>query len=130
VASELAATGVRVNAVCPTFVDTALTERTIRQIVETTGRNESESEQLVAAQSPLGRLLEPREVAEAVVFLASPAAAAINGQALVIDGGGIRPDAVRGRTPARDRLRRSAGALRAAWGRRRIDSGGPRELDF
>jgi NAD(P)-dependent dehydrogenase (short-subunit alcohol dehydrogenase family) len=90
VASELAGTGVRVNAVCPTFVNTALTEQAIRRIVETTGRDESETERMLAAQSPLGRLLEPREVAEAVVFLASPAAAAINGQALVIDGGGLQ----------------------------------------
>jgi len=38
----------------------------------------------------LNRLLEPEEVADAVAFLASPAAKAINGQALVIDGGGIQ----------------------------------------
>jgi NAD(P)-dependent dehydrogenase (short-subunit alcohol dehydrogenase family) len=90
VASEVAGSGVRVNAVCPTFVNTALTERAIRRIVETTGRAEDETEQLLAARSPMGRLLEPREVAEAVVFLASPASAAINGQALVIDGGGVQ----------------------------------------
>ena len=40
--------------------------------------------------TPLGRLLEPDEVAAAVVFLASPEAAAINGQALVLDGGGLQ----------------------------------------
>jgi NAD(P)-dependent dehydrogenase (short-subunit alcohol dehydrogenase family) len=39
---------------------------------------------------PLGRALEPEEVAEAVWYLASPQAAAINGQALVLDGGGIQ----------------------------------------
>ncbi len=90
VASELAGTGVRVNAVCPTFVNTDLTKRAIGRIVEATGRTEAESEAALARQSPLGRLLEPDEVADAIVFLASPASAAINGQALVIDGGGIQ----------------------------------------
>jgi NAD(P)-dependent dehydrogenase (short-subunit alcohol dehydrogenase family) len=90
VASELTGTGVRVNAVCPTYVRTDLTTRAIARIVETTSRTEAESLDALAGQSPLGRLLEPEEVADAVVFLASPAAAAINGQALVIDGGGIQ----------------------------------------
>jgi NAD(P)-dependent dehydrogenase (short-subunit alcohol dehydrogenase family) len=90
VAAEVAGTGVSVNAVCPTFVRTEMTTRTIENIVEQTGRTAAESEQALAASTPLGRLLEPEEVADAVVYLASPAAAAISGQALVIDGGGIQ----------------------------------------
>ncbi len=90
VSSELAGTGVRVNAVCPTYVRTELTARAVARIVEATGRTPAESEDALIRQSRLGRLLEPEEVADAVVFLASPAAAAINGQALVIDGGGIQ----------------------------------------
>jgi NAD(P)-dependent dehydrogenase (short-subunit alcohol dehydrogenase family) len=89
-ASELAGTGVRVNAVCPSYVRTELTERAVATIVQTTGRTQEESERALAQSSPLGRLLEPEEVAEAVVFLASVAAAAINGQAVVIDGGGVQ----------------------------------------
>jgi NAD(P)-dependent dehydrogenase (short-subunit alcohol dehydrogenase family) len=90
VAAELAGTAVRANAVCPTFVRTELTDRAIENIVKRTGRTESQAEEALARSSPLGRLLEPHEVADAVVFLASDGAAAINGQALVIDGGGIQ----------------------------------------
>jgi NAD(P)-dependent dehydrogenase (short-subunit alcohol dehydrogenase family) len=89
-ASELAGTGVRVNAVCPTFVRTEMTARSVDNIVQRTGRSPEQAEEALAAASPVGRLLEPDEVADAVVFLASPAAAAINGQSLVIDGGGLQ----------------------------------------
>ena len=90
VASELAGTGVTVNAVCPTFVRTEMTARTIENIVARTGRSAAQAQAALIASSPLGRLLEPEEVADAVVYLASPAAAAITGQALVIDGGGLQ----------------------------------------
>jgi NAD(P)-dependent dehydrogenase (short-subunit alcohol dehydrogenase family) len=90
VAAEYAGTGVRVNAVCPTFVRTDMTDRSIAHIVQRTGRTAQQAEEALAAASPLGRLLEPDEVAEAIVFLASAAAAAISGQAVVIDGGGIQ----------------------------------------
>ncbi len=90
VASELAGTGVRVNAVCPTFVRTDMTRRSIERIVESTGRTAEESEDALAHLSPLGRLLEPEEVADTIAFLASDAAEAITGQAVVMDGGGVQ----------------------------------------
>jgi NAD(P)-dependent dehydrogenase (short-subunit alcohol dehydrogenase family) len=88
VAAEVAGTGVTANAVCPTFVRTDMTSESVRRIVERTGRSESEAEAALTSASPLGRLLEPDEVAFAVAFLAAPEAGAINGQTLILDGGG------------------------------------------
>lgn len=90
VAAEVAGTGVTSNAVCPGFVRTEMTARSIERIVETTGRTAEQAERALADSSPLGRLLEPSEIAAAVAYLASDEAAAINGQTLVLDGGGIQ----------------------------------------
>jgi NAD(P)-dependent dehydrogenase (short-subunit alcohol dehydrogenase family) len=88
VAAEVAGTGVTANAVCPGWVSTAMMRRAVEHIVANTDRDEAQAEADLVAQMPLGRALKPEEVAEAVWFLASPQAAAINGQALVLDGGG------------------------------------------
>jgi len=90
VAAEVAGTGVTANAVCPGFVRTDMTRASVARIMARTGRGEAETEAAIAAMSPLGRLLEPEEVAFAVAFLAAPHAGAINGQTLVLDGGGIQ----------------------------------------
>jgi NAD(P)-dependent dehydrogenase (short-subunit alcohol dehydrogenase family) len=90
VAAEVAGTGVTANAVCPAFVRTDMTSESIARITETTGRSAQAAEAALAAASPLGRLLEPDEVAFAVAFLAAPEAGAINGQTLILDGGGIQ----------------------------------------
>ena len=89
-AAEVAGTGVTANAVCPAYVDTDMTTRTVETIVEKTGRTSNEARSELESMTPLGRLLEPEEVAAAVVFLASPEAAAINGQSVVLDGGGLQ----------------------------------------
>ena len=83
-AAELEDTGVTANAVCPTFVDTPMTDRSVANIAAKTGRSPEE------ARAALGRLLDPGDVAAAVVWLASPEAAGISGQTLVIDGGGVQ----------------------------------------
>ena len=90
VAAEVAGTGVTANAVCPTFVRTELTDRALRRISEKSGRSLEDALAALEASSPLGRLLEPAEVAAAVWYLASPEAAAVNGQTLVLDGGGVQ----------------------------------------
>ncbi|QVQ54704.1 SDR family oxidoreductase [Spiractinospora alimapuensis] len=90
VAAEVAGTGVTSNAVCPTFVRSPMTERSVARISGRTGRGVEEAEAALATASPLGRLVEPAEVAAAVSYLASSHAAAVNGQSLIIDGGGIQ----------------------------------------
>jgi NAD(P)-dependent dehydrogenase (short-subunit alcohol dehydrogenase family) len=90
VAAEVAGSGVTANAVCPGFVRTDMTRVSVERIVATTGRGAEETEAALASMSPLGRLLEPEEVAFAVAFLAAPEAGAINGQTLILDGGGIQ----------------------------------------
>ncbi|HWD02761.1 MAG TPA: SDR family oxidoreductase [Amycolatopsis sp.] len=90
VAAELTGTGVTANAVCPAFVRTDMTAESVARIQERTGRDEADAEAALAAAAPLGRLLEPSEVAFAVAFFAAEEAAAINGQTLVLDGGGIQ----------------------------------------
>jgi NAD(P)-dependent dehydrogenase (short-subunit alcohol dehydrogenase family) len=90
VAAEVAGSGVTANAVCPAFVDTDMTFESVERIVARTGRSGAEAQAALAATTPLGRLLAPEEVAFAVAFLAAPEAGAINGQTLVLDGGGIQ----------------------------------------
>jgi NAD(P)-dependent dehydrogenase (short-subunit alcohol dehydrogenase family) len=89
-AAELAGSGATANAVCPAFVDSPMTDRSITNIVERTGREEAAARDVLERATPLHRLLAPDEVAGAVAWLASPAAAAVNGQTLVLDGGGIQ----------------------------------------
>jgi NAD(P)-dependent dehydrogenase (short-subunit alcohol dehydrogenase family) len=88
-ALELAKTGVTVNAVCPGFTETPLVERAIGAIVAKTGRSEAEAKAEFAKSNPQGRLVRPEEVADAVLWLASPGAASINGQAIVVAGGEV-----------------------------------------
>jgi NAD(P)-dependent dehydrogenase (short-subunit alcohol dehydrogenase family) len=64
-----------------------MTTRTIENIERRTGRD---GEAALVGMSELGRLVEPEEVAFAVAFLAAPEAGAINGQTLILDGGGIQ----------------------------------------
>lgn len=88
-ALELAKKGVTVNAVCPGFTDTPIIAASIAAIVEKTGRTPDEALAEFTKSNPQGRLVKPEEVADSVVWLASPGAASINGQAIVIAGGEV-----------------------------------------
>jgi 3-hydroxybutyrate dehydrogenase len=87
-ALEVAPTGITVNAVCPGFVDTPMTRESVARIVEKTGRTEREALEAILESSAQRRLVTPEEVAGAVLFLCGEEARGINGEALVIDGGG------------------------------------------
>jgi NAD(P)-dependent dehydrogenase (short-subunit alcohol dehydrogenase family) len=88
VAAEVRGTGVTANAVCPSYVRTAMTDNTVAAIEARTGGAAGSGEAILVAQMGLGRLIDPEEVAAAVAYLVSPAAAAVNGEVIVIDGGG------------------------------------------
>jgi len=85
VAAEVEGTGVTVNAVCPGYVDTALTEATLERIVETTGKPRAEALAAVLAHAGQTRLITADEVARAVVRVC---AGTENGAAILIDGKG------------------------------------------
>lgn len=88
-ALELAKTGITVNAVCPGFTDTPLIERSIETITAKTGRSAQEALSEFTKHNPQGRLVKPEEVADTVLWLASPTARSINGQAIAIAGGEV-----------------------------------------
>ncbi len=86
-ARELAAKGVTVNAVCPGFTDTELTDASVERIVRTTGRTADAARAALVAGSPMGRLIAPTEVAATVAWLCRDDSAAITGQAIAVAGG-------------------------------------------
>jgi NAD(P)-dependent dehydrogenase (short-subunit alcohol dehydrogenase family) len=88
VAAEVGGSGITANAVCPGFVDTPMTAGTIERITATTSLGPEQARATLEGMSPLGRLITPAEVGAAVLYLASEEAAAVNGHALVVDGGG------------------------------------------
>jgi NAD(P)-dependent dehydrogenase (short-subunit alcohol dehydrogenase family) len=88
-ALELATKGITVNAVCPGFTDTPIVRHAIETIVAKTGRSEDEAMAHFVASNPQKRLVQPDEVADTVLWLASEGAASINGQAIAIAGGEV-----------------------------------------
>ena len=89
VALEVARAGVTVNAVCPGYVDTLMTERAIENIEAKTGRSRSDALEAVRRMSPQNRLVTPEEVAAVALLLASEDGRGITGQAINVDGGAV-----------------------------------------
>ena len=87
-AGEVARRGVTVNAVCPGYVDTPMTDSSVEQIAARTGRSLDDARQVLARQQPNHRLVDPDEVARAVLLCVDNAA--VNGQGINVDGGAVQ----------------------------------------
>ncbi len=90
-AMETARTNITVNAVCPSYTDTEMTANTIANIIRKTDRNSEEALASLVARNPQRRLIQPAEVADAVVWLCGDGAASVTGQSIVLAGGELMP---------------------------------------
>jgi NAD(P)-dependent dehydrogenase (short-subunit alcohol dehydrogenase family) len=87
-ASEVARTGVTMNAVCPGYVDTPMTDDSVTRIASRTGMGEDDARRLLARKQPIGRLVTVEEVASAVMLCVENGS--VNGQGLNVDGGAVQ----------------------------------------
>jgi NAD(P)-dependent dehydrogenase (short-subunit alcohol dehydrogenase family) len=88
-AAELAPTGTTVNAVCPGYVETPLLEASLANITAKTGRARDQAAATLQKNNPQGRFVTPEEVADTVLWLCTPGAQSITGQAISISGGEV-----------------------------------------
>jgi len=88
-ALEVAKKGITVNAICPGFLNTEMTDRSVETIVEKTGMEEDDARATIAKNNPQGRLIEPSEVSATALWLCGEGSDGINGQAISISGGEI-----------------------------------------
>ena len=90
IAVEVAGSPVTANCVCPGYVATEMTDRSVERVASVTSLDEAGARAAIESMQPLGRLVEVAEVADAVAFLAAESAGAINGQSIILDGGGVQ----------------------------------------
>lgn len=88
-ALELATRGITVNAVCPGYTETQIVEEAVANIQEKTGRSSEEARAELTRRNPQGRLVQPTEVADAVLWLCGPGAQSVTGQAIPVCGGEV-----------------------------------------
>ncbi len=86
-ALEVAKKPITVNAICPGFLDTEMTERSIATITAKTGRSAQDARAALAANNPQNRLIAPGEVTTTALWLCSLGSEGVNGQAIAISGG-------------------------------------------
>jgi 3-hydroxybutyrate dehydrogenase len=87
VALEAARSGVTVNALCPGFLDTEMTERSVANIMEKTGMDADAARASLEKMSPQRRLIRPEEVTAAALWLCAPGSEGVTAQAISISGG-------------------------------------------
>lgn len=87
IAVEVAKKPITVNAICPGFLDTEMTERSLAKIVEKTGRSKAEAQAALLSENPQARLIAPSEVTAAALWLCASGSEGINGQTIAINGG-------------------------------------------
>jgi NAD(P)-dependent dehydrogenase (short-subunit alcohol dehydrogenase family) len=88
-ALEVADRGITVNAVCPGYVETDMMGQAIDNVMKRTGRTHEEARAYFTSLNPQGRVVQPHEVADAVLWLCGDGAASINGAAIPISGGEV-----------------------------------------
>ncbi|HXC73350.1 MAG TPA: SDR family oxidoreductase [Sphingomicrobium sp.] len=85
-AAEYAKTNLTVNAVCPGYVDTPMTDQSIARVSEITGRSEGDSRSAITNMNASGRLVDPDGIATMILTLCLPQSRDISGAAVTIDG--------------------------------------------
>lgn len=88
-AVELNSYHITVNAICPGYVDTPMTDGAVATIVARTGASEAQARETLAKMNPQQRLIEPEEVAAVALWLAQDVSQGITGQAINVDGGAV-----------------------------------------
>jgi NAD(P)-dependent dehydrogenase (short-subunit alcohol dehydrogenase family) len=86
-AAEYAKTSLTVNAVCPGYVDTPMTDQSVARVSEITGRSEEQARSAITNMNPSGRLVDPQAIGNVIATLCLPLSRDINGAAITIDGG-------------------------------------------
>ena len=88
-ALEVAGRGITVNAVCPGWVETEMADLGMRETADAIGISKEEFRRRAIAAVPIQRILDPKEIADLVVYLASDASAGMTGQAINLCGGQV-----------------------------------------